>query len=139
MRIIERSRSVGLAGLVTALFLFLSPLAAAGVGGPGGLPVSGDDWTTSPRTSGPVSSGPGFVVEVEAQDLAEVLATLEGRGSVGIEGTSKGTIRVVLSGSYRLSLDADQVARGSIVLSYQGERGRGRLLQRGDRLILIQR
>lgn len=132
-----RTRTVGLAGLVALLFALLGSLAQAGVG-PGGYPLSGDDWTTSPRVAAP-SSGPGFVLEVEPGSLTALLGSFEGAGGIRLTPTLQGTFRVTLEGTWRVALERDLFERSVLGIAYLGKRGTGSVQVLGDRVFLFQR
>ena len=135
MKIFKRKVSAGLAGL--AALLFALPLSFAGTSPGSGFSTGSDDVTTSPIVA--ESSGPGFVLDVPLTDLQEVLRGIRGTGAVDVAPGYGERFTVTLSGTYRVRLSKSSVAEGRIRIDYRGKRGRARMFQRRDDLVLIQR
>ena len=132
----KRNVLAGLAGLALA---FLVPVASAGPGGPGQQPTSpaSDDVTTSPIVSS--QAGPGFVLTVPTELTGQVLAGIRGTGKVRVQPVDTERTRIELSGRLAVVLPIRVLETKGFSLRYLGDAGRERILQRGDRLILIQR
>ncbi|HED66152.1 MAG TPA: hypothetical protein ENJ09_11425 [Planctomycetes bacterium] len=138
MKAMKRNVLAGLAGLAV-LLLAHAPVATAGPGGSGVQPSSpaSDDVTTSPITSS--QAGPGFVLTVPTELTGQVLAGIRGQGRIRVEAADASTTRIELAGRFVAVLPKGILETKGFALRYLGDRGRERLLQRGDRLILIQR
>ncbi len=130
-------------GASALLALFLATLPSTAFAGGNSPPTGnspgarGDDVGTAPRMA--ANSAPGFVLQVDAARLEDVLGNTRGSGTVKVRRNIDGSFTLTFSGKQVIRLDRQAVATGEIQVRYVGPRKKGRVIQHKGSLFLIQR
>jgi hypothetical protein len=159
---------LGTLGLAALPFLLAPGSALAGGGGgsggsggvngynPENTSVGSDDVESIPLVANPWPSGPfgpagsggqwrsherlgGFEIEVPAWRAGSLLRSVQGRGEIRMRTTRSGNVALSFEGRFAIPLDRSELARRQLRIRFQGDRSGLQVVQRGRRMILLQR